>query len=92
MFRRFKVSGDSMLPTLKNGQQIIAEKISCRFLNPKIGDIIILKNSSNINLVKRITKKDGGNYFIEGDNKEKSTDSKNFGPIQKNDILAKIIY
>ncbi len=81
-----------MAPALKNGQQVIAEKFSYLFLNPEIGDIVILKNPDNINIVKRITKKESDNYFVEGDNRGKSIDSRNFGPIEKNKILAKVIY
>ncbi len=80
-----------MVPALKNGQQVIAEKLSYLFLNPKIDDIVILKNPDNINIIKRVTKKEGNNYFVEGDNGDESSDSRNFGPVQKNKILAKVI-
>ena len=91
MLKRFKVIGESMVPALKNGQQVIAEKLSYLFLNPKIDDIVILKNPDNINIIKRVTKKEGNNYFVEGDNGDESSDSRNFGPVQKNKILAKVI-
>ena len=91
MLKRYKVFGDSMLPILKNGQQVIVEKFSYLFFNPKINDIVILKNPDNINIIKRITKKEGNSYFVEGDNAKESADSRKFGFIQKKEILGKVI-
>lgn len=91
MFKRFKVIGDSMVPTLKNGQQVIVEKLSYWFREPMVGEVVILKNSDNMNIIKRITKKDGNSYFVEGDNAKESADSRNFGFIQKKEILGKAV-
>jgi len=93
MIQRFRVFGESMSPALVDGQHVIGESLTYRFRDPEIGEMIILKCPDNeMNLIKRITKSDGGNYFVEGDNKNQSRDSRNFGLIQKNKILAKIIY
>lgn len=51
-----KITGDSMLPTFKDGEQIIAEKISIKFSPLKRGDIVIFKHPQNENrlLIKRV--------------------------------------
>ena len=86
-----KVEGDSMYPTIKNGNKTVVSFIPYLFINPKIGDIVIAKHPhKNIKIIKRITKIQNMKYFIEGDNNE-SSDSKEFNAIPKNLILAKLI-
>ena len=82
MVQRFKVSGNSMYPTLKDGEYVLTEKISYYFKNPKIGEIIVADSGKK--LVKRIVKKFGSYYFIKGDNK-------GGGLIHKKDIIGKVI-
>ncbi len=93
MIQRFRVFGESMSPALADGQYVVGEFLTYRFRNPKIGDMVVLKSpDSNINLIKRIIRTEPGGYFVEGDNKDQSRDSRNFGPVKINEILAKIIY
>ena len=88
MFRRFKVSGNSMLPALADGQYVIGESLTYKFRNPTIGDIVVLKSpNSDMNLIKRIIKRQDDDYFVEGDNKNESRDSRDFGLIRKENIL-----
>lgn len=51
-----EITGDSMYPTFKNGEQILAEKISIKFEDIKRTDIIIFKGETNKNIlvIKRI--------------------------------------
>jgi len=39
----FVVSGDSMVPTFKNGEYLIVDELSYRFEKPQRGDVIILR-------------------------------------------------
>lgn len=61
------------------------------FSKPKIGDIVVVKKGGK-DIVKRIQKVHDREYFVEGDNKQQSTDSRNFGPIDKSEIVGKVIY
>jgi signal peptidase I len=56
MAEPLEVSGDSMHPTLRNREQIVAEKVSVKFNDPKRGDIIVIKSPQNQNdlLIKRV--------------------------------------
>ncbi|MGI6705423.1 MAG: signal peptidase I [Clostridia bacterium] len=56
VFEFIQVIGISMVPTLKNHDWLLVEKISYRFRDPQRGDIIILKNPGNLkeNFVKRV--------------------------------------
>ena len=62
------------------------------FINPKVNDIVAFRDKEGKVLVKRITGSHNNNYFVEGDNKRDSLDSKAFGSILKRSILGKVIY
>ena len=117
-------SGESMLPTLNNGDLLIVAKSKDYDYN----DIVILNKGKN--LVKRIVGKSEdilyldenyhiirnntlvnepyvneestnsncseyfvskGNYFVLGDNRNNSRDSRDFGDVNKSDIKGKVI-
>ena len=88
---RFKISGHSMEPFIKNGESIMASGLLYLFKDPKIKDIVVFKDKNNKILIKRITKIKNGEYFLEGDNKSDSLDSKQMGLIKRNQIMAKFI-
>ena len=131
--QRTRVSGSSMETTLQNGDNLIVDKISYRFRDPKRYDIIVFpyKYEENTYYIKRIIGMPGetvqikngyvyidgerllsdiyGNelikdpqtaadpitlkeneYFVMGDNRNDSTDSREIGPIPKNKIQAKV--
>lgn len=97
--QRFTVSGSSMLPTLKPGQDIL---VLCWFYKPKAGDIVAIKVNGK-EMVKRVRHMSSGplrlvgdeasrGTFVQGDNEKESTDSRNFGWINKKDIIGKVIW
>lgn len=51
-----EISGDSMYPTLKNGERIIVEKVSYKSRQPERGEIIVFRSLQNdrIFLIKRV--------------------------------------
>lgn len=134
-----EVIGNSMHPTYKNGEYLMANKISYRLGEPERGDVIIFKYSETQDFIKRIIGlpgdtvmlKDGelyingrlldesnylngtvytnggdflkegesatvpnGEYFVCGDNRPHSSDSRTFGTISVSDIKGKawIVY
>ena len=132
----FEVTGDSMFPTFRDKEQVIAEKISVNFTNLERGDIIIFKNQYEGNklLIKRVVALPGerfqirdGNVYINGellpepylepdtrtygqkileqdfeytvplksyvalgDNREQSTDSREWGYVKSENIVGKV--
>lgn len=86
--QRFTVFGDSMLPTLKPGQDVL---VWCWFVKPKAGDIVAIKVNDK-EMIKRLQTIRDREYFVMGDNKKKSTDSRKFGSIKKEQIIGKVIW
>ena len=129
-----EVVGNSMHPTYKNGEFLMANKISYKFSEPQRGDVIIFKFSDTQDFIKRIVGipgdkvmiKDGriyindklldesnyledtvisnggsyihegqtitvneNEYFVCGDNRTNSSDSREFGPIDQSKIKGK---
>lgn len=134
-----EVVGNSMFPTYKNGEYLMANKVIYKVSKPKRGDVIIFQYSDTQDFIKRIIGepgdevmiKDGkyyingkqldeskyladtvvtnggsyihegqsisvpdGEYFVSGDNRPNSSDSREFGPISKERIKGKawIVY
>lgn len=84
------VKGNSMNPTLKNNESVLMMKYW--FLEPKIKDIVLCKHPITEKfLIKRLIKNNNNLFWVEGDNKEESTDSRGFGWIEKKYILGKVI-
>lgn len=82
-----------MLPAFKSGDLVLVNRLAYFFGLPKVGDLVILKRQKYI--IKRIAKinpsADGKKIFVVGDNKKESTDSRNFGWINKKEIIGKVM-
>lgn len=82
-----------MLPTYTSHTRVLVSKISYVFVPPRRGDIIIIKHpTEKKELIKRIAQIKGTTYFVRGDNKKQSIDSKTFGWIEKKDIIGKVLF
>lgn len=88
LLRKFKVSGHSMEPAIENGQEILVSSLPFIFKDPETGDIIAFKNGDKF-VVKRIKKAGKNSFFVKGDNNE---DSREYGWIEKERIMGKVIY
>jgi signal peptidase I len=83
-FSHFIVSGNSMEPTLKEGQHVFSFNW---FLKPKLKDIVVALVDSRF-IIKRVVKIKNEELFLEGDNKLMSTDSRNFGWVNKSQVIG----
>lgn len=88
LLQKFKVSGHSMEPNLKNGQEILVSSLPYLFTGPKVGQIIAFKQGDKF-IVKRIKQVTGDRLLVTGDNKN---DSKGYGWISKKELIGKVIY
>lgn len=130
-----QVVGNSMYPTLNDGELLVVNKFKYRFFDIKREDIISLKYADTKYLIKRViglpgdemkivdnklyingklyqekylpkdinyadfnlnelgvTKVPQDMYFVLGDNRAKSLDSRDIGFVKKEDIIGKISF
>ena len=87
--RRFLVSGDSMTPTLVNGQFILMDPEP-----PSVseGDVVICQHpTQDLEMVKRVVIIEEGRFFVQGDNAKSSSDSRQFGWLTRGHIVGKVV-
>lgn len=91
--KRFQVTGESMLPLLKPGDEILVNPDAYKKALPKINDIIVTYHPDQLGLliVKRITAiQSQDRYFLTGDNSSASTDSRHWGTVGLSRIDGKV--
>ena len=86
MFTFFKVSGYSLYPLLKEGEVVFCTKVFS-FTNIKVDEIVLFKYNSEY-MIKKVTSISSDGYFVKGETPD-SIDSRNFGELQKEDLLYK---
>jgi signal peptidase I len=101
--QRVKISGESMLPTLRPGQSALFIKATPKFKASKIGlpnkwlgKVVLIARinqfgARDIYQIKRITEIKDGKFFVTGDNANASTDSRDFGWLRANEIVGKLL-
>ena len=82
-----QVKGDSMKPTLRNGQIVFAHEVR-KF---KQGQVVIAFVRGR-EVIKRITKIENGSVYLQGDNSSESTDSREYGPIPDSKIEGVVFF
>lgn len=85
----FRVVDISMEPTVSPGDFVVIDKW---YGGLRPGEIVVLKHPKRkLYIVKRIKRVDGKKIFVEGDNKEKSQDSRHFGAVSRDLVLGKMV-
>ncbi len=85
MIRR--VVGISMQPVLSPGKLVIGSKRR----QPIIGNLVIV-SYGNDQIIKRLAKVQGDKVYIIGDNEDHSIDSRSYGWLSKDSIVATVIW
>ena len=83
-----------MAPRLRAGALVIAEPLDgAAVLRP--GDVVVARRPDRpqLEIIKRIQAIDGnGAIFLVGDNPSSSTDSREFGPVSREQIVARVLW
>ena len=89
---RHHIEGCSMLPTFKSGDEILYNPEAYKNTSPATGDIVIAQYplKTDLLIIKRIGQIDGDRYFLLGDNRAESTDSRSFGWMTLNSIVGRV--
>lgn len=81
-----RVRGGSMAPKLRPGQLIVATKLF-RKLRP--GQVVIVERNHR-QIVKRIERIEQDKVFVIGDNLQASVDSRQFGWLDRTEVVARV--
>jgi nickel-type superoxide dismutase maturation protease len=96
---RVAIDGASMIPTLLPGDWALAVAGAV----PKRGDVVVVEHPGRpgYEMVKRLTAVPGDRvdervlggdeFWVEGDHRASSTDSRHFGPIHRGELKAKVL-
>jgi nickel-type superoxide dismutase maturation protease len=81
-----------MAPRLRPGALVVAEPLDgAAVLRP--GDVVVARRPDrpHLEIIKRIRSIDAaGTIFLVGDNPRESTDSRDFGPVSREQVLARV--
>ena len=99
--RRATVRGWSMTPALLPDERLIFDRLAYTRDAPHVGDIALVAHPlrPELRIVKRLAGVPGdivggrvlerGEYWVEGDDPDRSTDSREFGPVRRSDLLGR---
>jgi signal peptidase I len=93
ILKLFKVSGDSLLPTYRDGDFVLASKIPYLFGPVTQGDVVVFRHAAYGILIKAVASlgPNPGEIVVLG-TQIGSVDSTQFGPIRTGDVLGKVIW
>ena len=80
-----------MTPTFSEEDSVLVSSFPFLFIKPKKGDVVVFEKYNRL-YIKRIGKIKEEKYFLVGDNKKDSEDSRRFGSVSREQIKGKIIY
>jgi nickel-type superoxide dismutase maturation protease len=99
--RRITVRGRSMALALLPGERLLFDRLAYVRNRPRAGDVVLVAHPlrPELRLVKRLAGVPGdtlggrtlgrGEYWVLGDNSDESTDSREFGPVRRRDLLGR---
>lgn len=95
-FRTIAVSGNSMSPTYNDGDWLLLKsivRVDAKRASAFIGKVVLIERESypGILLIKRVKRVDGNQIWVEGDNSDASTDSRDWGAITPEEIVGRVL-
>lgn len=79
-----------MSPTFSEEDSVLVSSFPFLFVRPKKGDVVVFEKYNRL-YIKRIGKIKEEKYFLVGDNKKDSQDSRRFGLVKREQIKGKVI-
>ncbi|MBD0267848.1 MAG: nickel-type superoxide dismutase maturation protease [Cyanobacteria bacterium Co-bin8] len=92
--RRFRVVGQSMLPLLQPGEEVLVDLNAYSVKPPCSGDIVVARQPQkpDLQIVKWVVRVEAdGRCYLQGLNLAESTDSRSFGLVPLEAILGRVV-
>ena len=99
-FKKVEVRGDSMSPNYNDGDWLLFRLLPAKSkANELVGKVVLIQRRSEVGTdflqVKRVIKvhnhNDETEIWVEGDNKEKSTDSRSWGALDSSEVIGRLL-
>ena len=103
-FKAVAVRGESMSPNYNDGDWLLFRLLPAKskaksMANELVGKVVLIQRESEFGRdflqVKRVTQvhndNDEARIWVEGDNKSASTDSRNWGALDSDEVIGKLI-
>lgn len=91
--RRFRVSGNSMEPTYRDGDHVLVDPHAYRRGAPAPGDVVLSRHPlrGDVHVLKRVAAiRPDGRLDLAGDNPRASTDSRSFGGVRADLVVGRV--
>ena len=105
IFKAVEVRGESMSPNYNDGDWLLFRLLPAKskaksMANELVGKVVLIQRESEFGRdflqVKRVTQvhndNDEARIWVEGDNKSASTDSRNWGALDSDEVIGKLIF
>ena len=103
LFKAVELRGDSMSPNFNDGDWLLFRLLPAKALSGKlVGKVVLIQRQSDLGTdflqVKRVIKADESNesnetkFWVEGDNKSASTDSRSWGALDSTEVIGKLLF
>ena len=95
-FRFIAVSGSSMSPSYEDGDWLLfrpLNAVSANQLHRLVGKVVVIERESypGIHFIKRVKRIDEAGAWVEGDNAQASTDSRQWGALAPQELVGKVL-
>jgi nickel-type superoxide dismutase maturation protease len=93
MIQILKVTGESLSPFFMGGDFVVVSKIPFVLRKIKAGDVVVFWHPVYGTMIKKVEhiSPDGEEIFVVGTHPE-STDSRQFGPLERRQLIGKVIW
>jgi signal peptidase I len=106
LFKAVELRGDSMSPNFNDGDWLLFRLLPAKVRVGKlVGKVVLIQRNSDLGKdflqVKRVIKADESNetnesnetkFWVEGDNKSASTDSRSWGALDSTEVIGKLLF